>query len=120
ARAVLPETLRAWGARVDVVAAYRTTAPADTAALLTDALAEGLDAVTFTASSTVTNLMALLSPAQRDQLCAVSAAGRLTVASIGPVTSATARDLGLTVHVEPAAYTIPDLVAALADFYRAQ
>ncbi|MFZ5587647.1 MAG: uroporphyrinogen-III C-methyltransferase [Thermodesulfobacteriota bacterium] len=120
ARETLPETLRARGAAVDVVAAYRTTAPAESAARLKDALAEGLDAVTFTASSTVTNLMALVGPAERERLIADSAAGRLVVASIGPVTSAAARRLGLTVHVEPAAYTIADLVAALAKFYRAQ
>ena len=39
------------------------------------------------------------------------------VASIGPITSDTARDLGLTVGVEAEEYTIPGLVQAVCDHY---
>lgn len=120
AREVLPETLRAWGAVVEVVAAYRTAPPAAAGQRLAQALAEGLDALTFTASSTVTNFMALLGPEDRQRLVEENAAGRLLVASIGPITSAAARSQGLTVNLEPAAYTIPDLVEALAAHYAAQ
>jgi uroporphyrinogen III methyltransferase/synthase len=120
AREVLPETLRAWGAVVEVVAAYRTAPPAAAGQRLAQALAEGLDALTFTASSTVTNFMALLGPEDRRRLVEENAAGRLLVASIGPITSAAARSQGLTVNLEPAAYTIPDLVEALAAHYAAQ
>ena len=117
ARQVLPQTLAQRGARVEVVAAYRTTAPAESARRLAEALEQGLDAVTFTASSTVTNLMKLLSDEQRRRLIQASRQGELTVASIGPITSRTAREAGLEVQVEPARYTIPDLVAALVDHF---
>jgi uroporphyrinogen III methyltransferase/synthase len=114
AREVLPETLAGRGAVVEVVPAYRTVAPEDSARALARALAEGLDAVTFTSSSTVSNLMALLDEPGRRELVRRSRAGELVVASIGPITSRTARELGLAVHAEPAAYTIADLLQALA------
>jgi uroporphyrinogen III methyltransferase / synthase len=62
-----------------------------------------VDAVTFTASSTVKNFVELVG----------AEVGRAKVASIGPVTSATARELGMRVDVEAAEYTTPGLVAAL-------
>lgn len=114
ARKILPDTLREWGAEVDVVAAYETRAPAKSAALLGQALDHGLDIITFTASSTVSNLMALADDAQRAQLIAASQDGSIIMASIGPITSDTAREAGLAIHVEPQAYTIDALVDALA------
>ena len=101
ARDVLPEGLAAMGWEVEVAAAYRTV-PVE----LTDAereLVATADAVTFTSSSTVTNLCA-----------AVGAAGvPPVVVSIGPVTSETARANGITVTAEAAEHTIDGLVAAL-------
>jgi len=38
------------------------------------------------------------------------------IASIGPITSATARELGLTVDVEANPHTVPGLVAAIQSF----
>ena len=113
ARDVLPETLRRWGAFVEVAPAYETVAPADSVELLKDALEQGLDVLTFTASSTVTNFMDLLDPAAAEKLCRASMSGELTVAAIGPITADTARKLGLEVHLMPADYTIPALVDAL-------
>ncbi|MCB0964941.1 MAG: uroporphyrinogen-III C-methyltransferase, partial [Acidimicrobiales bacterium] len=107
ARDVLPEGLAAKGWTVDVVAAYRTRAVA-----LDDATREavaGADAVTFTSSSTVANLIDAVG------------ADRVppTVVAIGPITSATARDAGLAVAAEADPHTIDGLVdavlAALAD-----
>jgi uroporphyrinogen III methyltransferase/synthase len=101
ARPVLAEGLRAKGWDVDVRTAYRTVAvPLDdrARAALRDA-----DAVTFTSSSTVTNLLAT---ASADDLPS-------TVVSIGPVTSATARDAGLTVTLEADPHTLDGLVAAV-------
>ncbi len=112
ARPILPVELAARGAHVDEVIAYRAVPPADAdAAGLGAALAAGtIDALTFTSSSTVTNFVSLIgADAMR-----VLKPGRPAVACIGPVTAATARGLGLGVDVEPSAYTVPALIAALA------
>ena len=63
--------------------------------------------MTFTASSTVRNFVDLVG----------ADVGGAKVASIGPITSGTARELGLRVDVEAAEYTIPGLVRAIRDFY---
>ncbi|HEU5082604.1 MAG TPA: uroporphyrinogen-III C-methyltransferase [Acidimicrobiales bacterium] len=99
ARDVLPETLRDRGWHVDVVEAYRTVAGEPTPAEL--AAVAGADVVTFTSSSTVRNFLAVC-----DTVPPV-------VACIGPVTAATARELGLTVDVEAAEHTIDGLLDAL-------
>jgi uroporphyrinogen III methyltransferase / synthase len=114
ARDVLPDALRAAGHDVEVVAAYETR-PAPRAAL--DAVARELeagriDAVTFTSSSTVHHLYDALGPA------AAALLARPRVATIGPVTSESARARGLRVDVEAPEYTVPGLVRALADSYR--
>jgi uroporphyrinogen III methyltransferase/synthase len=96
ARDVLPDGLRARGARVDVLPLYRTV-PEPVAA---DAV-RGADLVTFTSSSTVTNLAAALD----------GGLGGLAAASIGPVTSATLRECG----VEPAVEADPHDVGGLVD-----
>ena len=107
ARTVLPERLAAAGAAVDEVAIYHTVLPPETAAA--PALFAGdrkPDLVTFTSSSTVTNF-ARLFPHQ--DLARVLAGVR--IGCIGPITAATAREIGLSVDIEPASYTI----AAFAD-----
>jgi len=116
ARPVLPEALRARGAQVDEVIVYRALPPAETdVAGLTAALEAGaVDAVTFTSSSTVRNFVELLG---RRATARLLANGRPAVACIGPVTAATARDLGLRVDVMPAAYTAAALAAALVQHF---
>ncbi len=106
ARDTLPAGLRALGAQVDVASAYRTVEPADLAARARDLLAgpRKPDWITFTSSSTVQNLVAAVG--------APALAG-LRVASIGPVTSATARKLGLAVTVEAAEFDEDGLVEAI-------
>ena len=106
ARDVLPEALRRRGAQVDVVALYRTLAePLGEREL---AAAAAADYVTFTSSSTVRHFMD-----------AAGADGGLgpgpRVVSIGPVTSATARERGLAVDVEARRHDIEGLVAALVE-----
>ena len=83
ARDVLPDALRERGGEVDVVALYETVreAPDDDAV----AAAQGADFVTFTSSSTVTNLTEALGDRFPE-------AARIV--SIGPVTSATVREAG--------------------------
>ncbi|HJL06246.1 MAG TPA: uroporphyrinogen-III C-methyltransferase [Polyangiaceae bacterium LLY-WYZ-15_(1-7)] len=108
AREILPETLREAGHRVDVVPAYRTVPVEGEAKGRVASKLEEADAVTFTSSSTVTNLLALTGP---DAL-----AGKV-LASIGPITSATLRDAGLTPTVEAQEASIEGLVQALEEHY---
>ncbi len=104
ARDVLPDALRERGAEVDVVALYETVReqPDDAAV----AAAQSADYVTFTSSSTVTNLT--------EALGARFPTGARIV-SIGPVTSDTARAAGLTVNVEAEQHDVDGLLAALLD-----
>ncbi|HXJ36332.1 MAG TPA: uroporphyrinogen-III C-methyltransferase [Candidatus Eisenbacteria bacterium] len=113
ARAILPDTLRARGAAVDEVIAYRAIVPPATdAAGLRAALVEGgLDVLTFTSSSTVRNFATLLGP---EAIATLGLHGRPLVACIGPVTAETAREVGLRVDVVPASYTASALAHAIA------
>jgi len=106
ARDVLPESLRKAGWKVDVVAAYESHPPkkASVARLARDLAAGTIDAVTFTSSSTVENLCAVL-------------LARTRVASIGPITTQTARKRGIRVDVMASEYTVPGLIRALAASY---
>jgi len=108
ARAVLPDGLRARGAEVVEVVAYRTVQDGAGADEVRRRLDAGeVDLVTFTASSTVRNFASLVG----------ADVGRAKVASIGPVTSQTVREMGMAVEVEAAEYTIPGLVEAIRGFY---
>jgi len=110
ARDVIPRLLRRAGARVDVLAAYRIRAPKGCASRLRAALKgpnRRPDFITFTSSSTARNLVALLGTRDRARLPGVK------LASIGPVTSATLRGLGLRAHIEAKEYTIPGLMKAI-------
>jgi uroporphyrinogen III methyltransferase/synthase len=113
AREVLPDTLRAHGASVDVIPAYQTRlANAEQAATLVEALQAGtIDAALFTSSSTVTNTVRLLG-AQTAYLL-----GNVTVAAIGPVTQKTAEKLGIFVDVTASVYTVEGLLDALEDHF---
>jgi uroporphyrinogen III methyltransferase/synthase len=103
ARDVLPDGLRKRGAEVDVVALYDTVVePLPEGAR--DALARA-DYVTFTSSSTVRFFLQGGGTVQDDA----------RVVSIGPVTSATAREHGLAVHVEAERHDIGGLVDALVE-----
>ncbi|HVY91504.1 MAG TPA: uroporphyrinogen-III C-methyltransferase [Bryobacteraceae bacterium] len=101
ARDVLPEELRRRGAQVDVVEAYRTVPPGDLADRARKVLAAKPDWITFTSSSTATNLIAA---------CGAEALRGIRVASIGPVTSATLRAAGIEVTAEANPHTIRGLV----------
>ena len=109
ARSVLPVELTRMGATVDEICVYETWQAQESADELIARLEAGtVDMVTFTSSSTVKNFQRLLPPGRADQLMQ-----GVSVASIGPITSQTARDLGLTVDVEAESYTIPGLVQAI-------
>jgi len=100
ARDLIPVELEKRGARMTVAEVYRTV-PARDARWPEDLHP---DWIAFTSSSTVENFHALFG--------AGPLAG-VRVASIGPVTSATARRLGMEVAVEAAEHTIDGLVAAI-------
>lgn len=114
AREVLPDTLRAAGAEVDVVAAYRTVGPTADAHVRAQVAAGDADLVTFTASSTVTHFCRLFDDATLARIQA-----RTQAACIGPITADTARAAGFRVAVEADRYTVPGLVEALAAWGRA-
>jgi uroporphyrinogen III methyltransferase/synthase len=110
ARDALPEGLRALGAEVDVMPVYRTVAAPGRGGQLTDALRAGtIDAVTFTSSSTVRHFVELVGGA--------ATTAPYTAAVIGPITAATARELGLPVRIEASEYTVPGLVSALVEYF---
>jgi uroporphyrinogen III methyltransferase/synthase len=102
ARDVVPDALRERGGEVDVVALYETVreAPDDDAV----AAAQDADYVTFTSSSTVTNLTEALG----DRFPA-----KARIVSIGPITSETVREAGLEVAVEADRHDVDGLLTAL-------
>lgn len=108
AREVLPDTLRAYGVVVDVVAVYRTVTGDGDPETLARMAAGKVDVVTFTSPSTVRNFLALVAdtPAHR-------VLGQAAFASIGPVTSDAIRKAGLEVAAEARPYTASGLVAAI-------
>lgn len=108
ARDVIPRELRRAGARVEVAEAYQTVVPKGTAGKLKAVLAGSRrpDVITFTSSSTVRNFMALVG--RRERLRGIH------LASIGPVTSATLRELGLKPAIEAKEYTTAGMVKAIA------
>lgn len=108
ARDVIPDALRAAGAEIDVVDAYRNGVPAEAPGQLRKALSEPLDAATFTSSSSVTHLKDV---AERAGIAFPLA--QVPAISIGPITSATLREIGWAPAAEAAQHDIPGLVAAV-------
>jgi uroporphyrinogen III methyltransferase/synthase len=112
-RDVLVVALRRLGAEVTEVPAYTTRRAEGSAARLRDALNAGaIDAVTFTSSSTARNFAELFTEEERRAW-----RGRVAVASIGPITAATAAEYGLPTDVMPSEYTIPALARALEAYF---
>lgn len=112
ARNVMPERLRALGAQVDVVAAYETVADCQNKEELLEALESGeASVVTFTSSSTVTNLLDVLGD-KKDLL------NKVALAAIGPVTAETLEKNGLKPAISAAEYTIDGLMTAIEEYYK--
>src|SRR5208282_2369455 len=120
ARDVIPEQLRAAGAAVDVIEAYETVAPEKSRtrlrALMKNA-ARRPHVVTFTSSSTARNFAELLTNFKAGSPSAGSTkAGSISqvqFASIGPVTSATLRELQMPVAIEAREFTMGGLIRAI-------
>jgi uroporphyrinogen III methyltransferase/synthase len=109
----LPAALRARGARVTAVAAYRTV-QAKPEKKVVDALAAlGADLVTFTSASTVRGFVELATRISRRGLPSKSA-----YASIGPETTKAAAAHGLEVAVEADPHTVAGLVEAIVSYFQ--
>ncbi len=108
ARDVLPQELSRLGAIVDQGFAYKTVPEtADVTGARVRFAEEGADLITFTSSSTVDNFIALGLPRPQG----------MRVASIGPITSKTVRDHGLTVDIEAKQHDSAGLVDAISQLF---
>jgi uroporphyrinogen-III synthase len=119
ARDVIPRELTKVGAQVDVVEAYETIIPHSSRTRLRRILKDPKrrpHVITFTSSSTVKNFVALLGEYAWGDCPRPRKAGPIDgirLASIGPVTSSTLREVGLPVDIEATQYTIPGLIKAI-------
>jgi uroporphyrinogen-III synthase/uroporphyrinogen III methyltransferase/synthase len=113
ARDVIPDALREAGIAVDVADAYRNVLPEVAPELLLKAIADHIDAVTFTSSSSATHL------AEAARLAGVvwPLAG-VPAVSIGPITSETLIGLGWPPAAEASPSDIPGLIAAAEKLLR--
>jgi uroporphyrinogen III methyltransferase/synthase len=112
ARDVVPDTLRAHGAEVDVVAAYRTEPVSGEAReRLVRLVEQEADVVLFTSSSMVTALVDALGERAREVLAL------RTVACIGPVTRETLARAGVRIDVEARVFTVQGLLDALEEHF---
>jgi len=113
ARDHLPRALTAAGATLTIADAYRNQLPQDAIASLQDLLANTKhpDAITFTSASTATNFFNLLEAAD------LTLPSDVALASIGPITSETLRDLNHPHTLEAPEPTIPALVQSLQTYF---
>lgn len=114
AREVLPAEIKRLGGKIDIVPAYRTVRPTKEANELKKLLLEGgVDCITFTSSSTVTNFVSMFRKAELHDLIR-----NVRIACIGPITADTAKGYGFNVDIMPKDYTIPGLTEAMSEYYR--
>jgi uroporphyrinogen III methyltransferase/synthase len=113
ARDILPKGLRKMGAQVEVLEAYRTVMPRGRRKRLIELLTDGgIDAITFTSSSTVNHFVEFLKGIDLKK-----ALKGIIIACIGPVTTQTAKKWGMKVHIQPKMYTIPALTQAIVNYF---
>jgi len=114
ARELIPSALTAMGAIVSAPVAYCNRLPEELPPEALLALEERrIDCVTFTASSTVENLSAMLGENRFLRLL-----DGVKVASIGPITTKTCLDLGLKVDIEPEKYTLEMMTEQIVKFFK--
>lgn len=111
ARDLLVTELSAAGAEVCAPVAYYTRTVVGAGEKLREALAQGVDAVTFASSSAVDYCLEALGDDGKRLLAGV------TIASLGPLTSATVRRHGLDVAVEAVVPTVERLIEALQGYF---
>ncbi|ACM19658.1 uroporphyrinogen III C2,C7-methyltransferase and uroporphyrinogen III synthase [Geotalea daltonii FRC-32] len=116
ARDIIPVELERFGAEVVAPVAYCNVVPEELPASAMEALEKGqIDCITFTSSSTVQNLAAMVGENRLLKLL-----DGVAIASIGPITSKTCRELGLAVDIEPATYTLDALTAAIVNHFHSR
>ncbi|HWQ76772.1 MAG TPA: uroporphyrinogen-III C-methyltransferase [Syntrophomonas sp.] len=108
ARDVLPAALEKLGAAVEEIYLYQAVPPRTNAVDIEEILAQGLDYITFTSSSTVTNFVEILGERQAAAVC-----GNAKTVCIGPITAGTAREKGLKVDITAGEYTIDGLLQGI-------
>ena len=111
-RDALADGLARLGADARLVPAYRNVRPEGVAERAHDAFKSGIDVVTFTSSSTVRNLLDILG----ENRCLLD--GSL-IACIGPITAATAAEMGLSVDITAADHNVEGLADALVIHFAA-
>jgi len=112
ARDVLPEGLAKMGAAVDVVAAYETVNSGRKKEQLLELIRnDGIDVITFTSTSTVTNFLEIMGG---DFICPA----KIRIACIGPITEAAARRAGFNVDIRQDEYTVEGLVQSLVQYFK--
>ncbi len=109
AREVLPELLRQRGYQVDVIPVYETIMEDPDPEIKEEIFSGKVDVITFTASSTVRNFVEMMGVPELAQKLPPT----VKIASIGPITSKTLKDLGFTVDIESPVYTIDSLIDAI-------
>lgn len=115
ASSVLPDALMKAGAEVVIAPVYQNVRPQGKEEELREILKGGIDAITFTSSSTCSNFLFMLNAEDQDEVAEILAG--IKIASIGPITSKTAEDNGLNIDIQPEKYTIPALVESVKDFF---
>jgi uroporphyrinogen-III synthase len=114
AREVIPRELERAGAEVTTVAAYRTTVPRAAGEKLRKIFKnqkQRPQVISFASSSTARNFVRLLG---KD--CHSGVLDGIAIASVGPITSATLRELGLPVAIEARDYTMAGLTEAIVSW----
>jgi uroporphyrinogen III methyltransferase/synthase len=112
AREVIPEALRACGAMLDVVDAYRNVIPQDAATQAHEIWSKRRpDWIMFTSGSTVKNVLAVVPAGALDGV---------KIAAIGPATSAVIRKHGLEVNAEAQPSNVDGLISAITRALREQ
>jgi len=114
AREILPQTLRQWGATVDVVVAYRTALPNIDVGPVAELLRRRrIDVITFTSSSTVKNFVALFGGKTVTEI-----AGESVIACIGPITARTTEEMGGRPEIVAKEFTTAGLTRAIIAYFR--
>ncbi len=115
ARDVIPVALCSLGATVDIAEAYQNVVPVESVAALQRAFVQpdlAPHAVTFTSSSSARNFFTLMDEA------AMALPRSMVLASIGPITSATLRELGCEPQCEAEQATVAGLAQAVAEYFQ--
>lgn len=107
----LVQGIRKLDAEVAAVASYQTVSANSANSQVKQMLSSGeIDVITFTSSSTVSSLVAMLG--NKKQLL-----HHARIACIGPKTADTATSAGLNVDIIAREHTIPGLVAAIEEYF---